>query len=51
MPPSDPTIQYPPVASSAAMPTTGALRGCPPIEPWNSASPKAKMPPSLPTSQ
>ena len=34
-----------------AMPTTGALSFCPPIEPKNLASPKANTPPSLATSQ
>ena len=29
-----------------AIPTTGELSGTPPMEPSNSASPKAKMPPS-----
>ena len=34
-----------------AMPTAGWSSGIPPIEPWNLASPKAKMPPSAATSQ
>jgi hypothetical protein len=34
-----------------AMPTMGLLRGLPPWEPKNSASPKAKIPPSAATSQ
>ena len=33
------------------MPTTGLLRGCPPIEPWKAASPKANNPPSVATFQ
>jgi hypothetical protein len=33
------------------MPTTGAFSGTPPIDPWNPASPKEKMPPSAATSQ
>ena len=51
MPPSEATSQYPPVAASVAMPTTGATSGRAPAEPWNPASPKAKMPPSEDTSQ
>jgi len=39
------------VAPSALMPTTGRLRWRPPIDPWKAASPKAKIPPSLATSQ
>lgn len=50
-PPSAPSIQYPPVAGSPAMPTTGLLSGVPPIDPWNTASPKANMPPSDPAFQ
>ena len=37
-------------ARTPRMPTTGALRGLPPIEPRNGAS-KAKIPPSEATSQ
>ena len=33
------------------MPTIGLLRLIAPVEPWNAASPKAKIPPSRPTSQ
>jgi len=33
------------------IPMTGRFSRCPPIEPWNVASPKAKMPPSVATSQ
>ena len=33
------------------MATTGALSGVPPMDPWNDASPKEKMPPSDATSQ
>ena len=33
------------------MPTMGALRCMPPVEPKNEASPKLKMPPSAATSQ
>jgi hypothetical protein len=33
------------------MPTIGRLSGMPPVDPWKTASPKAKMPPSLATSQ
>ena len=33
------------------MPTMGALRCMPPVEPKNEASPKLKMPPSEATSQ
>ena len=36
---------------AAVMPTIGALRCCPPIDPRNGASPKVKMPPSPPWSQ
>ena len=36
---------------AAASPTTGWLRWVAPIDPWNPASPKAKMPPSDATSQ
>ena len=36
---------------AAPAPTIGRLSGVPPIEPWNGASPKLKMPPSRPTSQ
>ena len=32
-PPSDATSQYPPVAPSAAMPTTGLLSFRPPVDP------------------
>ena len=35
----------------AAMPTIGALSGLPPSEPKKPAPPKAKIPPSLATSQ
>lgn len=34
-----------------AMPTMGALKGTPPVEPWNGASPNAKIPPSEATIQ
>ena len=51
MPPSDATSQYPPPSEVAAMPTMGALRGLPPMEPRKAASPKEKMPPSDATSQ
>ena len=33
------------------MPTMGLFSGLPPMEPWNAASPKLKMPPSEATSQ
>jgi len=33
------------------MPTIGRFRRLPPVEPWNRASPKLKMPPSDATSQ
>ena len=33
------------------MPTTGLLSGRPPIDPWNTAEPKLKIPPSDATSQ
>ena len=33
------------------MPTTGALKGLPPMEPENPASPKVKTPPSAAPSQ
>ena len=46
MPPSAATSQYPPVTGSAAMPTTGASRCFPPIDPKKPAPPKAKTPPS-----
>ena len=36
---------------AAAMPTTGATSGAPPIEPRNGASPNEKIPPSAATSQ
>ncbi len=39
------------MTGSAAMPTIGWFSGVPPIDPWKSASPKAKMPPSAATSQ
>ena len=51
MPPSAATSQYPPVAGSAAMPTTGRFRRVCPVEPWKAASPKLKMPPSEATIQ
>ncbi|GIU90547.1 MAG: hypothetical protein KatS3mg010_1646 [Acidimicrobiia bacterium] len=51
MPPSLATHQYPLPVGVAAMPTIGWLSGMPPMLPWNRASPKLKMPPSLATSQ
>ena len=33
-------------ATTEAIPTTGRMSGVPPIDPWYSASPKVKMPPS-----
>ena len=50
-PPSDATVQYPPVAGSAAIPTIGRLRCVPPIEPKKGALPKEKIPPSEATVQ
>ncbi len=50
-PPSEATVQYPPVAGSAAMPTMGLLSLTAPIDPWNGALPKAKTPPSEATVQ
>src|ERR1700686_1265188 len=50
-PPSEATVQYPPVAGSAAMPTMGLLSFTAPIEPWNPASPKVNTPPSDATVQ
>jgi hypothetical protein len=38
-------------AYAAAIPTTGALSGLPPIEPLKAASPKLKIPPSEATIQ
>ena len=35
----------------AAMPTMGSLSALPPIDPWKTASPKEKIPPSAATSQ
>jgi hypothetical protein len=34
-----------------AIPTTGRFSVIAPVEPWKAASPKAKMPPSVATSQ
>ena len=51
MPPSLATSQYPLPVGVAAMPTTGLLSLMAPVEPKKPASPKAKMPPSLATSQ
>ncbi len=51
MPPSEATSQYPPPSGVGVIPTMGLLRVIPPVEPWNEASPKAKMPPSEATSQ
>ena len=39
------------MAGSAAMPTMGAVRAIPPVEPKNLASPKQNTPPSAATSQ
>ena len=39
-----------PPSGVAAMPTIGLSSGCPPIDPKNGASPKAKTPPSDATS-
>jgi len=50
-PPSAATSQYPPVAVSRAIPTTGRVRGVAPMEPEKRASPKANTPPSAATSQ
>jgi hypothetical protein len=50
-PPSAATSQYPDPPGATAMPSTGALRCLPPIEPWKTAEPKAKMPPSAATNQ
>jgi len=33
------------------MPTMGAFRGVAPVEPWKTAPPKEKIPPSLATIQ
>ena len=49
--PSLVTSQYPPVAGSTAMPTTGAWTAMLPVDPRNRASPNANTPPSDPTSQ
>src|SRR5664280_847183 len=35
----------------AAIPTIGSLRVTPPVDPWNTASPREKIPPSDATSQ
>ncbi len=51
--PAASTSQYPGVALDRleAMPTTGVAGGLVPVEPWKSASPKPKMPPSDATNQ
>jgi hypothetical protein len=51
MPPSEATSQYPLPLGVVAMPTIGRLRRRLPVEPWNAASPNAKMPPSAATIQ
>jgi hypothetical protein len=51
MPPSEATSQYPPPVGIVAIPTTGASKGLPPMEPSKAALPKVKMPPSEATSQ
>ena len=50
-PPSEATVQYPPVAGSAAMPTMGLFSLTAPIDPSNRAEPKVNTPPSEATVQ
>ena len=50
-PPSDATVQYPPVAGSAAMPTMGLLSLRRPWTRGTAALPKVKIPPSEATVQ